>query len=192
MISRRMMLWFVTPLALLASAVAAQETSGASPDTGEVPRELVIPAVIAAPFTGDLPAIRARGTLRALVSFSRTDFFLQGVRPRGIMVELLDLYEKRLNKGLKSRDRRISIKYVPVTFDRLIPALLAGEGDVAVGNLTVTAEREALVDFALPPRKNEREAVDELVVAHSEAPDLNSLEALSGRTSSKAPKSSAG
>ena len=129
MISRRMMLWFVTPLALLASAVAAQETSGASPGTGEVPRELVIPAVIAAPFTGDLPEIRDRGTLRALVSFSRTDFFLQGVRPRGIMVELLDLYEKRLNKGLKSSDRRISIKYVPVYGELMFRPRLEADRD---------------------------------------------------------------
>jgi len=169
-------------LALFAPALAAQETAADGPDSGSTPRDLVVPAVIAAPFTGDLPEIRERGTLRALVSFSRTDFFVQGVRPRGIMVELLELYEKQLNKGLKSRDRRISVKYVPVTFAELIPALLVGKGDIAVGNLTVTPEREALVDFATPPRENKREAVDELVVAHKNAPELDSVDALSGQT----------
>ena len=61
----------------------AEQTLPEEVQTDRIASELIIPDVVSGKFTGDLPAIRQRGILRALVSFSRTDFFLQGARPRG-------------------------------------------------------------------------------------------------------------
>jgi len=163
-------------LCLLAAAspALAQDTTG-SADSADA---LILPSVIGDPFTGDLPQIRERGILRALVSPSRTDFFLEGARPRGILVELLEQYRKTLNKGRKKRELQVAIKYVIVPFDELIPALLEGRGDIAVANLTITPEREARVDFV----RGKENRVDELVVTHKAVAGIASLDDLGGRT----------
>ena len=40
---------------------------------------------------------------------------------------------------------------IPVERDQLLSGLVEGQGDVAVGNLTVTVQREAEVDFVVLP-----------------------------------------
>jgi len=149
-----------------------------SVDDGPSSGEIVSPVVVSEKFTGDLETIRERGVLRALVSYSRTDFFLQGARPRGIMPELLREFEKQLNKGRKRNELHVKIHYAIVPFNRLIPALLEGEGDVAVAFLTVTPEREKLVNFAT----GSKGWVKELLVTHREVDGIATLEDLAGRT----------
>ncbi len=153
-------------------AAHAQDISASDPDT------LLVPSIIRDAFLGDLPKIRKRGVLRALVAPSRTDCFLDGARPRGIFVDLLEPYRKSLNKGLKRRDLQVVIKYVIVPFHDLIPALLEGRGDVVVANLTITPEREAKVAFA----HGETNSVDELLVVHKDVAGIESLNDLAGRT----------
>jgi len=157
---------------------AEEKTPRAEEQADAVSSEVIIPGMVGKTFRDDLPGIRQRGILRALVSYSRTDFFLQGARPQGLFVELLNQYETYLNKERKHNAPKITIKYVPVTFDRLIPALLAGEGDIAVGHLTVTPARERRIDFA----KDERAKVDELLVMHQRVEGIHALEDLSGRS----------
>ena len=149
-----------------------------SVDDGPSSDEVISPAVVSEKFTGDLEAIRERGVLRALVSYSRTDFFLQGARPRGIMPELLREFEKQLNKDRKRRQLHIQVHYVIVPFSRLIPALLEGEGDIAVAFLTVTPDREKRVNFAT----GSEGWVKELLVTHSKVEGIATLEDLAGRT----------
>ena len=165
-------------LALLAVTLSATAAVDEAPAVDDTASEAVVPAIISEPFFGDLPEIRKRGILRALVSFSRTDFFLEGARPRGVFVEMLEIYRKRLNEQLPPKHLPITIKYVVVPFAELIPALLDGRGDVAVANLTITPERQALVDFA----PGTQGAVDELLVTHESVGDIRSLEDLAGRT----------
>lgn len=159
----------------LAFSLASSATGTTAPEQLD---DLVLPEVLAAPFRGDLPAIRERGILRALVSFSRTDFFLEGARPRGIHVEMLEILRQRLNQKIKPGELSLAIKYVVVPFNELIPALLEGRGDIAVGNLTLTPERRALVDFAAGARGR----VDELLVTHVDVDSIQDLEDLAGRT----------
>ena len=45
---------------------------------------------------------------------------------------------------------RLSVIFVPVSRDELLPALIDGRGDVAMGDLTVTPERRKMVDFVDP------------------------------------------
>ena len=156
----------------LASASKADEAASAASTQARV-----VPALTGEVFTGDLEEIRKRGTLRALVSFSKTDFFLDGARPLGLQAELLALLEKSLNEGVSRKERGIRVVYVPVSFDRLLPALVEGRGDIAVGTLTVTDEREELVDFVV----DKRDRVDELVVTAKGVTGLEAIEDLAGR-----------
>jgi membrane-bound lytic murein transglycosylase MltF len=127
--------------------------------------------------TTDLPGIRKRKVLKVLITHSRTDFFLLNRRPRGLMYELLREYEKHMNKGIRSKGRKTRIVFVPVSFNRLIPDLLEGRGDVAAALLTITPEREKSVVFATKPNL----IVNELVVTHKSVGQLKDLKDLSGK-----------
>lgn len=129
--------------------------------------------------TGDLGEIRERKILRALVVFGRTDFFFtkQGT-PKGMQVELLTELEKALNKGVQRQENKVRIKYIPTSFDRLLPDLREGRGDVAAHFLTITPEREKQFAFASGGAMQ----VNELVVAHKSVKDLQKLEDLAGRS----------
>jgi hypothetical protein len=59
--------------------------------------------------TDDLPAMLKRRQIRALVTYSRTDFaIMPDGKAAGLQVELLTQYEKHLNKGV----RREPVQYV--------------------------------------------------------------------------------
>jgi len=60
---------------------------------------------------------------------------------RGISYDAGQLLEKDLNNRLKSRHLRVHVVFVPVARDKVIPALLEGQGDMAMANLTITPER---------------------------------------------------
>jgi membrane-bound lytic murein transglycosylase MltF len=128
-------------------------------------------------FVGDLDQIRQRKVLRALVVPSRTDFFLTGARIEGLQARMLLAYEKYLNEGVKRAEDMVRVRFLPVTFDRLLPELEAGRGDVAAAMLTLTPEREARVAM-VSARTME---VDEVVVRHRDAEPVRRIEDLSGR-----------
>jgi len=139
--------------------------------------DVPVPAFVQENHTGDLSKIRKRKVLKALVTHSRTDFFLLNRRPRGLMYEMLREYEKHLNKGIRRETKKTRIVFVPVPFDQLIPELLAGRGDVAAALLTLTPEREKLVAFATKRKL----IVNELVVSHRSVEAIKELEDLSGK-----------
>ncbi len=139
--------------------------------------DVPVPGFAREKHTGDLPKIRKRKILKALVTNSRTDFFLLNRRPRGLMYEMLREYEKHLNKGIRRETQKTRIVFVPVSFDQLIPALLEGRGDVAAALLTLTPEREKSVAFATKRKL----IVNELVVSHKSVGNLKELRDLSGR-----------
>jgi membrane-bound lytic murein transglycosylase MltF len=60
----------------------------------------------------------------------------------------------------------------------LLPALAAGKGDIAASNLTITAKREKLVDFASSVYRN----VSEVVVSGPASPAVSSVDELAGQT----------
>lgn len=129
------------------------------------------------PMTGDLDAMRKLGRVRVLVSFSRTGFFVSEGKPRGFDCDLMTEYQRALLQQLKIPRREMTVVFVPVPFEQLIPALLEGRGDIAAGGLTVTSERRHRVTFSDPYLTN----VDEIVVASKSARDLKTLDDLAGR-----------
>ncbi|GJQ60719.1 MAG: lytic transglycosylase F [Candidatus Scalindua sp. AMX11] len=128
-------------------------------------------------FKGDLDQMKQRKIIRALVVYSKTDFFFVKGGMKGIQVELLHEYEKFLNRGVMSAEKRVRIIYIPVTFDNLLPALNSGKGDIAADFLTITPEREKQVCFI----SNRKMPVTELVVSHKSVIGLNTIEDLAGR-----------
>ncbi len=129
-------------------------------------------------YTEDLSELKERRIIRALVVYSKTGFFVHKGSIRGLEVEYLKQYEKLLNKGIKKEAEKIHIVYIPVSFDQLIPSLLAGKGDIAAAMLTITEERQKQVSFATGGERK----VNELIVTHKNSLTLNSLEDLAGKT----------
>jgi membrane-bound lytic murein transglycosylase MltF len=129
-------------------------------------------------WTGDLDAMTSRRVIRVLVPYSKTLYFVDyGGTQRGLCYEFMRAFEDALNRQLGRGNLRIHAVFIPVSRDQLIPLLLAGHGDVAAANLTITPERASLVDFVTPVASGVRE----VVVTGPGAPALKSLDDLSGR-----------
>ncbi|MBW1782415.1 MAG: transporter substrate-binding domain-containing protein [Deltaproteobacteria bacterium] len=128
-------------------------------------------------WTGDFDGMVKRRYIRTLVTYSKTNFFLDGFEKRGATYELLKEFEKYINKKLKKRHLKIHVVVIPVSRDQLIPGLVEGRGDIAAAALTVTPGREKQVDFADPVYKG----VSEIVVCGNKIPRPSRLDDLSGK-----------
>ena len=157
-------------MVLLTCPVAAQEKV----QTGVTGPEAL--ERIEAAFTGDLPEITERGLLRVLISYSRTNYFIDFGRARGFEYELLRQYEKHLNEGRRV-GQKIIVVFIPVPLESLLSELAEGRGDIAAGGLTVTEGRAKSVAFARPYLPNVRE----IVVSGAGAQTLESFADLGGR-----------
>lgn len=125
----------------------------------------------------DLPEMLDIGVIRVLVSPTRTDFFIDKGQPMGFAHDLMTAYRDDLVKSLGRHDRKLTIVFVPVPFDQLIPALLEGRGDVIASNFTITPERAKRVAFSDPYISD----VNEVIVSGPQSPEVSSLDDLSGR-----------
>jgi membrane-bound lytic murein transglycosylase MltF len=130
-------------------------------------------------WTGDLDGMVARRYLRVLVVPTRTQYWIHDGRPIGIEYERLRTFEQWLNKRHKTDHRHLHVHlvYIPTRRDDLIPALLEGRGDIAVGMLTSTPERLEQVDFAGPFLRE----VSELPVTRDDEAVMESAAGLAGR-----------
>ena len=133
---------------------------------------------VTAEFTGDLDEIRERRLLRVLVNLDRTSFFVADGKLRGFEYEMFHELAKQLDAQRTPGDTPLEIVYLPLPFDELIDALLAGEGDVVAASLAVTPERRARVAFTGPYMED----VQQVLVAHESAERPGTWEELSGRT----------
>ncbi len=134
---------------------------------------------VSQPLGGDLDAMLERRVIRALVAPSRTEYWIDRGKQIGSQYELLVQFEKELNRRHPAGGKhlRVHVSFIPVTPDRLMTSLLAGEGDLAAGILTVTPERLKKVDFADPFFRD----VAEIVVTGPASSPLASLDDLSGQ-----------
>ncbi len=137
-------------------------------------------------FTGDFDALVERRYIRVLVPYSRTFFFLDRGRARGIVPDFLVEFEKLLRKRIGKAGKDFHVVIVPTPRAELIERLADGRGDIAIGNLTITDRRMKLVDFSDPTIKD----VKEVVVTAKTAPGLSSAEDLAGGTVHVRPSSS--
>jgi len=128
-------------------------------------------------FTGDADEMVKRRLVRVGVTFNRTFYFIDKGTQRGLAYEYGVHFENKLNEKIKSGNLKVHVVLLPLPRDLLLPALQQGKLDMVVAQLTVTPEREKLVDFTNPTRKD----VNEVVVTGPGAPPIGSLFDLSGK-----------
>jgi membrane-bound lytic murein transglycosylase MltF len=139
-------------------------------------------------FTGDFDEMIQRQVVRVGVTRNRTFYFVDRGVQHGVAYDYGQLMEQRINqmaprkylslmKHLQRRAVRVNVFFVPMSREKLVPALLDGKVDLAAGSLTITPELNALVDFTDPTRTN----VDQMVVTGPGSVAMNSLEDLSGQ-----------
>ena len=125
------------------------------------------------PWSGDLDGITEQRFLRILTVHNPLFFNFDGARQWGIVAELAKLYEDHLAEEI-GRVRSPTVVVIPVGRDELIPGLIEGRGDLVMGNLTITPERQKLVDFGPPLHPN----IDEFVITGPAAKNVASFDDL--------------
>lgn len=162
--ARLLLVW----LALLSASVAS---------AGQALRSLDIKH-LTKPRTDDLPQILEKlRTIRVLVPYSRTLYYVDKGHERGVTAERVRDFEKFANKELKTGKKPLTVSIIPVTRDRLLPDLLAGRGDIAAGNITITPERAEQVAFSVAPDLK----VMEVLATGPTAPTVRVIEDLAGQ-----------
>ena len=129
-------------------------------------------------FTGDLDGLLKRRLLRILVPYSPTLFFRDKGRLYGTVADGATTLETWINRNYKLQGRPVTVVLLPTSRDRLFDDLLAGVGDIAAGDITITDERRRRVAFTAPLLKD----VHEIVITEDDVPDLPNVEALSGKS----------
>jgi membrane-bound lytic murein transglycosylase MltF len=135
--------------------------------------------VLTGHWVGDLDGMAERDAIRVLVISGSPQFFYSQGKPRGMVLELLGRFEKRINQKLGRGLHAVEVIPMPVSRDRLIPALLSGQADLIAADLTKTEIRSALVDFSQPLIHD----VDEVLIFGPTSPaSVESLDDLAGET----------
>ena len=130
------------------------------------------------PWTGDLDGIAERRVIRVLTVYGPGRFYLDEGRGAGLVAELVKRFEDHVNDELERGHLRVNTVIIPVARNQLVPALLAGRGDLIAAGLTITAERADDVDFSIPTSK----PLNEILVTGPDAPPIERIEDLSGQT----------
>jgi len=116
-----------------------------------------------AEWRGDFDAMLERRVIRVAVPYSRSLYFNDRGTQRGMTADLLEEFERWLNRRYGKGGRVLTLQVFPVSRDELLARLFAGHADIAAGNLTITATRERGVDFSIPTA----EGVNEILVTGS-------------------------
>jgi membrane-bound lytic murein transglycosylase MltF len=170
-----------TSLTLLLAASLAQGSLAVTPTASKTaPREEAawLRPLLKETWTGDLDGMIERRLIRALVVYSKTYYFVDKGTQRGVSYDYLRLFEDELNAQLRKQKKRpVVMVFVPMPRDQLIPALIAGRGDIAASGLTITPGREQLVDFSAPTATG----VKEIVVTGPATAAIATIEELAGQ-----------
>jgi membrane-bound lytic murein transglycosylase MltF len=159
------------------SPAGEQPVAAAPPVTFGVPSLDQLGRLASQRWTFDLDSMVARRVIRVLVVPSRMLYFVDRGSQRGTAYETVQEFERTLNRKLGTGALPVECVFIPVARDELFSRLSEGRGDLAVAALTVTPERERLVDFSVPMYTEGRE----IVVTGPGAPPLRAIEDLAGQ-----------
>jgi membrane-bound lytic murein transglycosylase MltF len=168
---------------LFADPIYAASKAEPSPQTPQREKLTISPEQAMKPWTGDLDGMIERGVIRILTVYSKTFYFVDKGTQRGASYDTFRLFEEDLNKKLakdkklKQKHLKVRVVFIPIARGDLLQALAAGKGDIAASNLTITKERQELVDFSSPLYRN----VSELVVSGPASPAVSSVDELAGK-----------
>jgi len=127
--------------------------------------------------TGDLDVMVEHRVIRVLTVYGLGHYYIDKGQEKGLTYEWFKQFEDFVNKKYEKKHLRVHVVFIPVARDQLIPGLISGRGDIAAAALTITAERQALVDFSNPV-SNE---LSELLVTGPTVAQIDTLDDLAGR-----------
>jgi membrane-bound lytic murein transglycosylase MltF len=179
--TRNSLAWLLAVFIVSAAAPAVAQQQTPQKASRE---ELTIDATaMMQPWKGDLDGMIQRGVIRVLTAYSKTFYFVDKGVQRGATYDGFRVFEEDLNKKLakqkklKQKHLKVKVVFIPVARGDLLQALVDGKGDIAAANLTITADRQKVVDFSVPVYRN----VSEVVVSGPGARTVKSVEDLSGK-----------
>jgi membrane-bound lytic murein transglycosylase MltF len=161
---------------------AAAETEP-PPRTPEREQLTIAPEEAMKPWTGDLDGMIERRFIRILTVYSKTFYFVGKGVQRGSTYDIARLFVDDLNekltrdKTLKQKHLKVHALFIPVARGDLLPALVAGKGDIAISSIGVTEENQKLVDFSSPLVPN----VSVVVVSGPGSAAVSSVDDLAGK-----------
>ena len=177
----------LTPAAEATEPAAEDPPAATEPETqASAPEEISAPAEAADahagsvldhaldPWVGDLDGMLERGFLRILTAFNPIYFFFDGADQNGLAVEVGRAFEEQLLKSSGKKPGSFDVVMIPVPRDKLLPYLTEGRGDLVIANLTITPERQELVNFSDPTYPD----VSELLVTGPGLGEVKSLDDL--------------
>ena len=162
---------------------ATQSSAGASDSAPAAVSQVADPdtpegRLLARPWIGDLDGMLERRYLRILVIPDKMNFFFDGSQMRGATYDAMKEFERFVNTKFRKRQTPIALVFVPMRRNEIVHALVEGKGDIAAGNLGISDARREMVDFSVPARDH----VKLIPVGGPDAPAINSLEDLAGKT----------
>ena len=158
--------------ALFAACAPTEPTESAAPSAAA--SESVAPASEApaseAAATGALASIKEAGKLVMLTNaaFAPYEYLGSDNEVAGVDVDMAQAIADKIG---------VELEVVNMDFDGLIPALVAGKGDLVAAGLTITDERKQSVDFSDPYAD-----ATQLIIVKSENTDINGPDDLIGKT----------
>ena len=141
---------------------------------------------LAEQWSGDFDGMVERRVIRVLVVQNKMHYFQDNGQHRGINVDLFNAFEKHINQKRKAGVLQTKILFLPVQRDQLLPALAEGRGDIAAANLTITPQRQELVDFSTPLLQG----IKEIVISGPGVAPIKTIEDLAGQELYLRPSSS--
>ena len=132
-------------------------------------------------WTGDFDKMLEYRRMRVFVPPSRTLYFSDKGRERGVTGDTVRDFERYLNKKYAGKlgKRPLTVFIVPHTRDALLKDVAKGIGDIAAGDITVTEERLKTVAFVAP---EEEPRVSEVLVTGPKSPPVDVIDDLAGKT----------
>lgn len=130
---------------------------------------------------GDFDGMIERRAVRVLVPYSRTFYFNDKGRQRGITAEFMLEFERYINKKYSKQlgKRPVTVVIIPTTRDKLLGNVVSGYGDIAAGDLTATEERAKIVDFVIG---SDELLMNEVVLTGPQSPAISVADDLAGKT----------
>lgn len=158
-------------------AAASSQPEARSSHQPAPPRNLVIANK---EWKGDFDAMLNRRMIRVAVPYSRSLYYNDMGRERGLSAELVRDFERWINKKYAKRlgKRPLTVYLFPATRDKLISDVADGLADISIGNLTMTPDRLKTVDFVSPADFSK---IDEVLLTGPTSPEIKTLEDLSGK-----------
>jgi membrane-bound lytic murein transglycosylase MltF len=129
----------------------------------------------------DFDAMLERRAIKFYLPYSRSLYFIDKGRERGISADVIREFERWVNKKYAKQlgKRPMTVLAVVATRDKLLADLLEGHADVAVGNIKAVDELLSQIDFV---GLEQNITTTEILVTGPSSPTIGSIDDLSGKT----------